>query len=121
MGTGPLGRGEDPGCGPLGVMARKPRMEVAPGVYHVYARGNDRRRIFLDDEDRRRYLALLAAVTSHRRWLTMAYCLMDNHVHLLIETLEPNLGRGMHRLQGGFAQWFNKRHGTTGHVFERRY
>ena len=104
----------------MGCMARKPRMEIAPGMYHVYARGNDRR-LFRDDDDREAYLRLLGAVTLHRRWRTMAYCLMDNHVHFLVETVEPNLGRGMQRLHGGFAQRFNKRHGTTGHVFERRY
>jgi putative transposase len=96
-------------------------MEVAPGMYHVYARGNDRRRLFLDDDDRHWYLRKLGAVTVHRRWRTMSYCLMNNHVHTLIETIEPNLGRGMHGLQGGYAQRFNKRHGTTGHVFERRF
>jgi REP element-mobilizing transposase RayT len=96
-------------------------MEVTAGIWHVFARGNDRRLLFLDDEDRRAYLGLLGAVTSFRRWRTMAYCLMNNHVHLLIETVEPNLGVGMQRLQGGFAQGFNKRHGTTGHVFERRF
>jgi putative transposase len=74
-----------------------------------------------DDADRFAYLRLLGAVTIYRRWRTMAYCLMDNHLHLLIETVEPNLGSGMQRLQGGFAQWFNRCHGTTGHVFERRF
>jgi REP element-mobilizing transposase RayT len=96
-------------------------MEIAAGIWHVYARGNDRRLLFRDDEDRQAYLRLLAAVTTFRRWRTMAYCLMDNHVHLLIETVEPNLGPGMQRLQGSFAQGFNRRHGTTGHVFERRF
>ena len=90
-------------------------------MYHVYARGNDRRRLFLDDDDRRWYLWKLGAVTVHRRWRTMSYCLMSNHLHALIETIEPNLGRGMQALQGGYAQRFNKRHGTTGHVFERRF
>ena len=96
-------------------------MEVAAGIWHVYARGNDRRLLFRDDDDRLAYLRLLGSVTTFRRWRTMAYCLMDNHVHLLIETVEPNLGTGMQRLQGSFAQGFNRRHGTTGHVFERRF
>lgn len=96
-------------------------MEVDAGIWHVYARGNDRRLLFRDDEDRLAYLQLLGAVTAFRRWRTMAYCLMNNHLHLLIETVEPNLGLGMQRLQGGFAQRFNKRHDATGHVFERRF
>jgi putative transposase len=102
-------------------MPRKPRDERAAGIYHVFARGNDRRRIFLDDDDRTQYLGLLGRVTVHRRWRTLAYCLMENHMHLLIETTAPNLGAGMHRLQGGYAQRFNHRHERTGHVFERRY
>jgi putative transposase len=107
--------------GPMGIVPRKPRNEIEAGIYHVFARGNDRRRIFLDDEDRGAYLRLLGCVTVHRRWRTMAYCLMENHVHALIETVMPNLGAGMHRLQGGYAQRFNRRHGSTGHVFERRF
>jgi putative transposase len=96
-------------------------MEVVPGVYHVFARGNNRRTLFLDDDDRLAYLRLLEDVTRYRHWRTMAYCLMGNHLHLLVETVEPNLGVGMHQLQGTFAQRFNRRYGTTGHVFERRF
>src|SRR3954468_15359628 len=113
--------GEDWPDRPSGCGARKPRLEVAPGMYRVSARGNCRRRLFLDDDDRLWYLRKLGAVTVYRRWGTMSYCLMNNHVHALIETIEPNLGLGMQALQGGYAQRFNKRHGTTGHVFERRF
>jgi putative transposase len=102
-------------------MPRKPRAEFEAGVYHVFARGNDRRTIFMDDADRALYLRLLGNVTSHRRWRTMAYCLMPNHVHVVVETVVPNLGLGMHRLQGSYAQLFNRRHDRTGHVLERRY
>ena len=102
-------------------MARRPRDEVAPGVYHVYARGNDRRPIFSGETDRRHYLTLLGKVTGQHRWRTMSYCLMANHVHLLVETVVPNLGAGMGRLQGAYAQAYNRRHGRTGHVFQGRY
>jgi REP-associated tyrosine transposase len=102
-------------------MARKPRQECDAGVYHVIARGNDRRRIFISAADWTHYLALLEKVTTQRSWRTMAYCLMPNHVHLIVETVVPNLGAGMQRLQGVYAQRFNQRHGRTGHVFERRY
>jgi REP element-mobilizing transposase RayT len=102
-------------------MGRKPREERAGGVYHVYARGNDRERIFVTDADRQLYLALLGKVTTQRRWRTLAYCLMANHVHVLIETVAPNLAVGMQRLQGVYARTFNRRHGRTGHLFERRY
>jgi putative transposase len=102
-------------------MPRKPRNEVDAGVYHIVARGNDRREIFIDHEDRGFYLRQLGRVTSRRRWRTMAYCLMDNHLHAMVETVEPNLGLGMRDLQGIYAQRFNRRYGCTGHVFERRF
>jgi putative transposase len=90
-------------------------------VYHVYARGNDRQRVFRVDADRRLYLALLAKVTTQRAWQTMSFCLMDNHIHLLVETTRPNLGSGMGRLHGAYAQAFNRRHRRCGHVFQGRY
>jgi putative transposase len=102
-------------------MARKPRVEMADGVHHVFARGNGRQLIYRDDEDRRSYLALLARVVVWKRWRCLTYCLMDNHVHLLIETPLPNLGAGMQWLHGRFAQRFNARHRHSGHVFEDRF
>ena len=101
-------------------MPRKPRQNV-PGIHHVYARGNDRRAIFRSDADREDYLLLLGKVVERMRWHCLAYCLMDNHVHLLIETREPNLGAGMRWLHGKYASSLNRRNGTTGHVFEGRY
>ena len=87
----------------------------------MYARGNDRRRIYVDDRDRRIYLTTLAAIVVDKRWRCLAYCLMDNHVHLLLETPEANLAAGMQRLHGQYAQMYNKRHGRSGHVFQGRY
>jgi putative transposase len=100
---------------------RKPREELAGGVHHVYARGNDRRRIFGDDADRQAYLQLLAAVIRRQHWYCLAYCLMDNHLHLLIETPQPNLGEGMQRLHGAYGRDFNARHQRAGHLFQGRY
>jgi putative transposase len=102
-------------------MPRKPRREVAGGVHHVFARGNRKEDIYLEDADRRIYLALLAGVVVRQRWRLLAYCLMQNHVHLLIETAGPNLGWGMQRLHGEYAQTFNRRHARTGHLFQDRY
>ena len=94
---------------------------MAGGIFHVYARGNDRRPIFVDNTDRRRYLSLLGRSTRQQEWNTLAYCLMPNHVHLLIETPRPNLAVGMHRVQSPYARLFNRRHDRTGHVFQSRY
>ena len=102
-------------------MSRPLRAEVAGGVHHVYARGAARLPIFGDDADRRRYLSLLSRVSRRMSWRCLSYCLMSNHMHLLVETPEPNLGLGMQRLHGGYAFAFNRRHGRSGHLFERRY
>lgn len=103
------------------VVARKPRENLEGGVYHVYARGNAKGRVFLTDLDRRAYLRSLANVVSTKRWICLAYCLMDNHIHLLLETPNANLSAGMQRLQSEYAQAFNARHQRSGHVFQGRY
>lgn len=102
-------------------MARPLRLEFAGALYHLTARGNARADIFADDEDRRRFLELLAKEISQQGWRCYAYCLMGNHYHLLIETLEPNLVAGMRRFNGIYTQAFNRRHGRVGHLFQGRY
>jgi REP element-mobilizing transposase RayT len=102
-------------------MARQARNETEAGIHHVYARGVERRLIFGDDDDRRLYLRLLQGVVEKFRWRLLGYCLMPNHVHLLIETREPNLGRGMHSLHGVYAQTFNERWHRVGHLFQSRF
>ena len=96
-------------------------MQIAGGVYHVTARGNRRQAIYSDTRSRERFLFVLDDVVTRMRWRVHAYCLMTNHYHLLVETLDPNIGRGMERLNGIYARWFNWRHGYAGHLFERRY
>ena len=102
-------------------MPRKPREEVAGAVHHVYARGNRQQVIYRDDVDRRRYLWILESVIARQRWRCLAYCLMHNHLHLLVETPKPNLGTGVQRLHGLYAQSFNRRHRQSGHVFQGRF
>jgi putative transposase len=87
----------------------------------VYARGNRKQEMFRDDVDRARYVALLGGVVARKRWRCLAFCLMSNHVHLVIETPDPNLGAGMQWFHGRYATWFNQRHGTVGHLFQGRY
>ena len=102
-------------------MARRLREEVEGGIFHVFARGNRKQAIYLDDEDRHTYLRMLGAVVAKRNWCCLAYCLMPNHLHLLIETPDANLGIGMQWLHGLYAQTFNERHGRSGHLFQGRY
>jgi len=102
-------------------MARPLREEVEGGIFHVFARGNGKQAIYLDDDDRRTYLRMLGAAVERHNWCCLAYCLMDNHLHLLIETPDANLGIGMQRFHGLYAQTFNERHGRSGHLFQGRY
>ena len=76
---------------------------------------------FLGDEDRHRFLEVLSELVHDFNWAVHAYCLMDNHYHLLIETPESNLSKGMRQLNGVYTQRFNRRHGRVGHVFQGRY
>ncbi len=102
-------------------MPRRPREELEGAIHHVYARGNNRCQIFVDELDRRAYLELLGVTVSSFEWLCLAYCLMGTHVHLLIETRRPNLGLGLQRAHGRYAELFNARHGRSGHLFHGRY
>ena len=99
-------------------MARPLRIEYPGALYHLTARGNARQAISLDDSDRTTFLAVYAEVAARFGWRTHAWCLMDNHYHLVVETPEANLSRGMRQLNGVYTQRFNRAHGRTGHVFE---
>lgn len=102
-------------------MSRPLRLEFPGAFYHVTSRGNARAEIFDDDDDRNRFLAVLGETTERYGWLCHAYCLMDNHYHLLIETPDPNLSLGMRHLNGVYTQRFNRRHGRVGHIFQGRF
>ncbi|MCF6257411.1 MAG: transposase [Gammaproteobacteria bacterium] len=102
-------------------MARQLRLEFAGGLYHLTARGNAQAAIYQDNDDRKLFLDLLGREIDQQGWLCYAYCLMDNHYHLLIETPEANLSKGMRRLNQVYTQAFNRRHGRVGHVLQGRY
>jgi REP element-mobilizing transposase RayT len=102
-------------------MARQARSQLPDGLYHVACRGNRRQVIFTDDGDRRFFYALLARVVRQFQWHLHAYCLLENHYHLVLETAVRDLSAGMQRLNGVYAQCFNSRHGVNGHLFQDRY
>lgn len=102
-------------------MARRPRIECPGALYHVIARGNQKQRIFVDDSDRKHYLGLLLALKKTCFFRLYAYVLMHNHVHMLLESGTIPLSRIMQRLTGGYTQYFNRRHGLSGHLFQGRY
>jgi putative transposase len=99
-------------------MARPLRIEFPSALYHVTSRGDGREDIYLEEGDRQAWLGILGAVCERFRWVCHAYCQMTNHYHLLVETLEANLSRGMRQLNGVYSQWFNRTHHRVGHVFQ---
>jgi putative transposase len=102
-------------------MARPLRLEYEGAIYHVTSRGNARQDIFLVDPDRELFLQVLGDTVKRFGWLCHAYCLMTNHYHLVIETPEAKLSRGMRHLNGVYTQAFNRRHMRTGHVLQGRF
>jgi putative transposase len=102
-------------------MARKLRVEYEGAIYHVLNRGDRREPIFKDDADRRCFLATLGEACAKTGWQVHALCLMGNHFHLVVETLQPNLVAGMKWFLGTYTGRFNRRHKVFGHLFSGRY
>jgi putative transposase len=102
-------------------MARPIRIEYAGALYHVTARGDRREDIYLDDGDRLDWLNVLSLTCQRFNWVVYAYCQMNNHYHLLVETVDGNLSKGMRQLNGVYTQRFNQRHDQVGHLFQGRY
>lgn len=102
-------------------MARPLRLEFAGALYHITSRGNRQEDIYENDADREAFILILDTVCEVYNWVCHAYCLMDNHYHLLIETPDANLSRGMRQLNGVYTQKFNRSHHRVGHVFQGRY
>jgi len=102
-------------------MARKLRVEYDGGIYHVMNRGDRRERIFMDDEDRQRFVETLGEVCAKTGWQVHAYVLMPNHFHLVVETPQPNLVAKMKWLLSTDTSRFNRRHKLFGHLFSGRY
>jgi len=102
-------------------MTRPLRIEFKGAVYHITSRGNARQAIFLDEKDFADFLSVLCSVVKRYHFILHAYCLMNNHYHLLIETPYGNLSRGMRQLNGLYTQRFNQRHQRVGHLFQGRY
>jgi REP element-mobilizing transposase RayT/DNA-binding transcriptional regulator YhcF (GntR family) len=101
---------------------RKPRVHYQGGLYHVIARGNQRQKVFLGKEDYLKYLRLMDEYLEHHGMAVYAYCLMPNHVHILLEqAADQPLSRYMQRLQSAYTGYFNRKHKKVGHLFQGRY
>lgn len=104
-----------------GGMARPLRLAFAGGLYHVTARGNERKAIVRQDADRARFVDTLATMVDRYQVRCHAWVLMDNHYHLLLETPSPNLSFALRHLNGVYTQAFNRRHRRVGHLFQGRF
>jgi putative transposase len=102
-------------------MSRPLRLEFPDALYHLTSRGDRRKDIYDDDEDRQAFLEVLSSVVEQFNWVCYAYCLMSNHYHLLVQTPDANLSKGMRQLNGIYTQAYNRRHKKTGHLFQGRY
>lgn len=102
-------------------MARRPRRETPDGVVHVTSRGNRRQDIYLDVIDRHRFNAEVAEACARFGVVCLAYCQMRNHYHMLLKAAQRDLSRMLHRVNGVYAQAFNRRHGMDGHLFQDRF
>ena len=102
-------------------MARPLRIEFAGALYHVTSRGNGREDIYLDEEDRKLFMIVLGECCDLFNWSVHSWCQMTNHYHLLIETPDANLSKGMRYLNGVYTQRFNRSHSRKGHLFQGRY
>jgi len=98
-------------------MSRPLRLEFASALYHVTSRGDRQEAIYETDADREIFLSVLSNVCEHYNWVCHAYCLMGNHYHMLVETQEANLSKGMRQLNGVYTQSFNRAQSRVGHVF----
>ena len=105
----------------LSGVARIPRTAFPDGLFHVGARGVARMPIYLDDEDRRSFLRLLGLMTARFAWSFHAFCLMTNHYHLVVDCTRESLSRGLHTVNGIYAQGFNEKYERWGHVFGDRF
>ena len=100
---------------------RASRKQSTADIYHVIARGTGRQLIFETEEDRRRFLKLMADALQETEADLYAWCLMNNHVHLLVHASLQDLADFMHRVCGPYAQWFNLKTGRVGHLFQERF
>jgi len=104
-------------------MARPIRIEYPGAIYHITSRGNAQQSIYQHDKDRYEFLSVLEKACNRYQWQVYAYCLMDNHYHLLIETIEPTLSKGMRHINGVYTQWYNRTREKRrfGHLFQGRF
>ena len=102
-------------------MPRQKRKLGLSKIYHVIARGNEKKDIFIDDEDKNKFIQIITNKKKKNEYTLFAYCLMNNHLHLLVKEEEDNISRIMRRINTAYAYYFNKKYNRVGHVFQDRF
>lgn len=102
-------------------MPRSARMHSESGIYHVMLRGNERKEIFLEEENKQRFVDILLEKRKMSNFSLYAYCIMDNHVHLIINTRDEPLSTVIKRIGTSYAYYYNKKNKRVGHVFQDRF
>ncbi len=102
-------------------MPRKPRVYYDGALYHVMVRGNNGEKVFESEKEKQEYTNIIKGYKDRYHFKIYAYCIMDNHAHLLIEVGKIPLSKIMQGIQQVFTQRYNKRHSRTGHIFQQRY
>ena len=99
---------------------RRPRERSESGVYHVFLRGINRQDIFYDDDDYQHFLETIDQMKSDDQFAVYGYCLMTNHIHLLVRENTDTISRVMSRIGTSYAWWYNQKYGRSSHVFQGR-
>ena len=102
-------------------MARKAREKSSSGIYHIILRGINRQSIFEDAEDRMKLIEDLAKYKEIGQYRIFAYCLMDNHIHILLQETQEPISMMIQRVSSSYVIWYNRRHERCGHLFQERF
>ena len=100
------------------IMTRQARQKSQSGIYHIILRGINKQIIFEEEEDRQKFLECLGHYKLICQYQIYGYCLMDNHVHLLIKESEQDIGSIMKRIGVGYVSWYNRKYNRCGHLFQ---
>lgn len=102
-------------------MPRRPRRKSHTGIYHIMLRGVNRQTIFEDEKDKTRFLDTLKKYKAISKYRIYSFCLMDNHIHLLLEEADESVSQAIKRISSSYVYWYNMKYGRSGHLFQERF
>ena len=102
-------------------MPRQQRDKSSTGYYHIMIQGNDRKNVFIDEQDKLYFIEILKTKKENNRYGLIAFCIMDNHAHLLLQEREEDIANIMKRINISYVFYFNKKYKKSGHLFQDRY